>query len=107
MKNGLCEFLLGLHAGILPCFSLHDYQGFLQVSADGDGVTDRLPDGLTDKSDDVQMERNFPRIWTFRKFCPATLISIFAMNLADGLTDRTDDGHTDGQTEFQVESLLG
>ena len=29
-------------------------------SCDGDGVSDGLPHGLTDESDDVQMERNFP-----------------------------------------------
>ena len=37
------------------------FDGF---SADGDGVTDRLPDGSTDKSNEVHMEGNFPRIWT-------------------------------------------
>ena len=32
---------------------------FDRFSAHGDKVTDGLPDGSTDKSDDVQMERNF------------------------------------------------
>ena len=32
-----------------------------RFSADS-GVDDRLPDGLTDESDDVQMEENFPPI---------------------------------------------
>ena len=70
-------------------------------------MTGRLSDGLTDKSNDVQMERNFPRIGTFGKFHTGILISIFAMNSADGWMDRTNDGHTDGQMEFQVESHLG
>ena len=34
---------------------------FNRFSADS-GVDDRLPDGLTDESDDVQMEENFPTI---------------------------------------------
>ena len=33
------------------------FNGF---SADGDKVMDGLPDGLTDKSNDVLTERNFP-----------------------------------------------
>ena len=74
------------------------------VSADSDEVTNRLPDGLTDESDDVWTERNFPRLWKFRKLHPVILMSIFTVSLADGWTDRTDDGHTDGWTEFQVES---
>ena len=37
-------------------------------SADGDEVTDRLPDGLTDESNDVWIKRNFPMIWTFGNF---------------------------------------
>ena len=72
----------------------------------GDEVTDGLPDGSTDKSDDVWMERNFPRIWTFQKFHTAILLGNFTMNLAGGWTDRTDNGHTDGQMEFQVEAHL-
>ena len=62
---------------------------------------------MTDKSNDVQMERNFPRIWTFGKLHTGILIGIFMMNLVVGWMDGTDDGHTDGQTEFQVESQLG
>ena len=65
-------------------------------------MTDRLSDGLIDKSNDVQMERNFPRIGTFEKFHTGILISILTMNLADGWMDGTDDGHIDGQVEFQV-----
>ena len=76
-------------------------------SADGDEVTDRLPDGLTDESDDVQMERIFPMHWSFRKFHPAILMVIFTMNLAHGWMDGMDDRHTDGWMEFQVESHLG
>ena len=30
--------------------------------SNGDGVTDGLPDGSTDESNDVQMEGNFPKI---------------------------------------------
>ena len=59
-------------------------------------MTDRLPDGLTDNSNDVQMEGNFPQFWTFGKFHPEILIGIFTVNLADGWMDRTDDGHADG-----------
>ena len=70
--------------------------------ADGDMVMDRLPDGWTDESNDVQMERRFPRLSCFRKFHTAILMSIFTMNLANGWMDGTDDRHTDGQTEFQV-----
>ena len=55
-------------------------------------MTDGLPDGLTDESEDVQMERSFPRFWMFGKFCPPILVGIFTMNLADGWKDRTDDG---------------
>ena len=33
---------------------------FNRFSADSDGVTDGLHDGLTDESDDVWMERKFP-----------------------------------------------
>ena len=31
----------------------------------GDGMTDRLPDGSTDKSNEVQTEGNFPQIGPF------------------------------------------
>ena len=68
---------------------------------------DRLSDGSADESDGVQMERNFPRIWMFRKLHTGRLISIFTVNLADGWMGRTDNGHTDGQMEFQGESCLG
>ena len=68
---------------------------------------DGRPDGSTDKSDDVQKERNFPRSWSFGKFHTGLLISIFIMNFADGWMDRIDGGHTDRHTELQVESCLG
>ena len=74
---------------------------------DGNKVTDRLPDGLTDKSIDVQMERSFPRFLCFGKLHTGILIGIFTMNLADGRTDGTDNRHTDRQTEFQAESCFG
>ena len=56
------------------------FHGF---SADGDGVTDRLPDELTDESDDVRTW-NFPGCGMFSKFHPAVHMGIFAMILADG-----------------------
>ena len=61
-------------------------------------MTDRLPDGLTDESDDVQMEGNFPRNRPFGKFHTAILVGIFTLILADGWMDGMDgmdDGHTD------------
>ena len=70
-------------------------------------MTDRLPDGLTDESDDVQMEGNFPGFQKFRKLCPAILVDIFTVNLADGWMDGTGNAHTDGWTGVQVESHLG
>ena len=84
---------------MFPPLLLGNFNGF---SANCGKVTDRLTHGLTDKSDDVHMERNFCVKLTFGK-----LMGIFTMNSADGWTDRTDDGHTDGQMEFQVESCLG
>ena len=80
------------------------FDGF---SADGDGVTDGLSDGLTDKSNEVWMERKFPGNWTFGILCPAILVGIFTMNLADGWMDGADDRHTDIWKEFQMESHLG
>ena len=70
-------------------------------------MTDRLPDGSTDESNDVQMERNFPGYFTFTNFCPVILMGIFTMNLADGWMDRTDNGHTDGLTELHMELCFG
>ena len=67
---------------------------FRQVSPDGDEVTDRLPDGSTDKSDDVWMERNFPGIQKFGIFYTGILVGIFTVNLADGWMDAVDNGHT-------------
>ena len=80
--------------------------GNFEFSADGDGVTDSLPDGSTDQSDDVWMERNFPGSWTFRTFHAAILMVIFTVNFADGWMDGTDNRHTDRWMEFQVESHL-
>ena len=77
---------------------------FYGFSADGDKVTDRLPDASTDESNDVWMERNFPRFLVFMKFHTAKLVCIFTVNLADGWMDATDNRHIDGWTEFQVES---
>ena len=68
---------------------------------------DRLPNGLTDESDEVWMWRKFPVIQMFGKFHTAILMGILTVNLVDGWTDRTDDGHTNGQMEFQVESCFG
>ena len=72
-------------------------------------MTDGLPDGLTDESNNggVHMEGNFPKIWTFEKYHTAMLIGIFTVILADGWTDRTDDGHTDRKMDFQLESCFG
>ena len=70
-----------------------------EFQPDGDKVTDRLPDGLADESNDVWMERNFSRCWTFRKFHPAILLGIFTMNLGDGWTDGTDNGHKPSMTQ--------
>ena len=61
----------------------------------------------TDKSDDVQMEGNFPGSGIFRKFGPGILMGIFTMNLADDWIDGMVNGHTDGQMDFQVESHFG
>ena len=64
---------------------------FNRFSADSDGVTDRLPDGSTDESDDGWMERNLPRFCMFWKFHPAILVVISIVNLADGWMDETHD----------------
>ena len=80
-----------------------NFDGF---SADGDKVTDRLPDGLTDKSDDVQTEGNFTVFWTFGKLHPAILMGLSTVILADGWIDGTGNGHTDRWTDFQVKSHL-
>ena len=65
---------------------------------------DRLPDGSTDESIDVQMEGSFPRYCIYGNFHTGILIAIFTMNLADGRADRTDDRHTGCQMGLQVES---
>ena len=70
-------------------------------------MNDGLTDGLTDESDDVQMEGKFSRTWTFRNFGPGILMGIFTMNFADGWMDRMDDRCTDGQMDFQVEMQIG
>ena len=59
MMNGLWVILPGFCAGnyhIFPARLLGNFDGF---SADSDGVMDRLLDGLTDESDDVQTEGIF------------------------------------------------
>ena len=59
--NGLWVILLGFCAGNLLHFSPHYSWGYLyRFSVDGDKATGGLPDGLTDKSNDVWTERNFP-----------------------------------------------
>ena len=68
-----------------------DFYGF---SADGDGVMDGLPDGLTDKSVDIQMERSFPGYCIKGNFHTGIRVSIFTVNLADRRMDGTDNGHT-------------
>ena len=68
---------------------------FQHVLADSNRVTDRLSDGLTDESDDIWMERNFPGYWIFTKFHTAILLGIFTVNLADGWLDGTDNRHID------------
>ena len=70
-------------------------------------MTDGLPDGLTDESDDVWTERHFPGFQMFGKFCTAILMCIFTVNLSDGWMDGTDGGHMDGWMDFQVESGFG
>ena len=76
-------------------------------SADNDEVTDRLPDGSTDESNDIWMEGNLPMKFNFGKFHTAILVGIFTMSLAYGWMDRSDDRHTDGWADFQEESHLG
>ena len=68
---------------------------------------DGLPDGLTDKSNDIWMERIFPRYFINGNFHTGILVGIFTVNLADGRMDRTDDGHTALQTVFLVTSQVG
>ena len=80
------------------------FDGF---SADGDKVMDRLPDGSTDESIDVQMEGSLPRYSIFRNFHPGILIGIFTVNLALRRMDGTDNEHTALQTGVQVESHFG
>ena len=92
---------------IFCIFSPRLLGNFYRCSANGDGVTDGLPDGLIEATDDTWTERNFPRNWIFGKLPPAILVGIFTVNLADGWMDGTDDGHTDGWMEFQVESHCG
>ena len=91
---------------VIYCIFLPIITGKFNRFSAGARVTDRLPDGSTDKSDEVQMEGNFPRKWSFRKFHPGILVDIFTVKLADGWMDRMDDEHTDGWMEFQVESQL-
>ena len=97
------EFMQVIYCSFSPLLP-GNFDRFL---ADGDGVNDGLPDGLTDESDEVQIEGNFPGIGTFRKFGPGILMGIFTMNLADGWTGGMDDRCTHRQTNFQVESHFG
>ena len=57
---------------------------------------DRLPDGLTDESIDVQTEGSFPRYCINGNFHTGILIGSFTMNLADGRMDGADNWLTDG-----------
>ena len=61
------------------------------LSVDGDEVMDGLPDGSTEKSDDVWTESSFPEFLCFRIIHTGILIGIFTVNLADSWTDETDD----------------
>ena len=90
-----CVILPGFHAGNLPHFPPLLQGNFIGFSADGDEVTDRLPGGSTDESDDVGMERNFPGFWMLGKFNTVILVGIFTVNLADGWMNGTDNRHTD------------
>ena len=63
-------------------------------SADGAEVMDRLPDGSTDESVDVQTEVSFPRYGVVGKLCTGILVGIFTVNLADGRMNGVDNGHT-------------
>ena len=65
---------------------------------------DRLPDGLTDKSVDVQMERSFPGYCINRNFCTGMPIGIFTVNLADGRMGVMNDRCTALQMVFLVTS---
>ena len=66
---------------------------FNRVSARNvmDGKDDILPGGMTDKSDDVQVDGNFPESWTIGYFPCLIALGIFTINSADGRTDRMDD----------------
>ena len=83
MMNGLWVILPGVHAGNLPLFLPMITGNFDGFSADRDGVTDRLPDGLTDKSDEVQTERNFVGFGVLGNFIQQ-YSWLFSLNLADG-----------------------
>ena len=54
---------------------------FDRFSADSDEVMDGLLDGSTDESIDVWMERGFPRLSCFGRFCTGILTGIFTKNL--------------------------
>ena len=55
---------------------------------------DGLPDGLTAKSIDVQMEGIFPGYCIIGNFHTGILVGIFTVNLADCQMDGADNGHT-------------
>ena len=68
-----CDFMLVIDCMFLP-ITRRDFDGY---AADGDKVTDGLPDGSTDKCIDVWTERSFPRFLCFGKFCTGILVGIF------------------------------
>ena len=70
-------------------------------------MTDRLPNGLTDKYDHGQMQVNLHMDGAFKKFHASIFVGFPTVMLADGRTDRTGDGHTERWMEFNVESFLG
>ena len=45
---------------------------------------DRLPEGFTDESVDVWMERSFPRYCIYRNFHTGILVCIFTVSVSDG-----------------------
>ena len=93
---GWMVILLGIHVGNLLHFSPIITWEFHRFSADGDEVTDRLPDRLTEESDHVWMEGIFPGNWTFGKLCTVLLMGIFTMNLGYSWMDGS--GDRDGQS---------
>ena len=82
--DGWCfhwDFMQIIYCVFLQMITGEFFNGF---SADGDKVMDGLPDGSTDKSNDVLTEWNFPVNCFFREFCTGILMGIFTMNLDEG-----------------------